>query len=186
MKVRASCHRLKIWDAAVNNKALHLVYKSLDLLQLCYSFLLEYVPTLRLKCFNVFEPRSICTNSIDKIVGLEMGADDYIIKPFREAIVRARVHTHLELKRYLRQHLYRHYRVLRMTTKARRVVRELFEAMLEEVELMPTEHQESARRLEMEDGRPGRARAVADYIAGMTDRFAILEYGRLFDPSERT
>ena len=93
---------------------------------------------------------------------------------------------HLELKRYLRQHLYRHYRVLRMTTKARRVVRELFEAMLEEVELMPTEHQESARRLEMEDGRPGRARAVADYIAGMTDRFAILEYGRLFDPSERT
>jgi dGTPase len=93
---------------------------------------------------------------------------------------------HLELKRYLRQHLYRHYRVLRMTTKARRVVRELFGAMFEDVELMPTEHQESARRLEMEEGRPGRARAVADYIAGMTDRFAILEYGRLFDPSERT
>jgi dGTPase len=40
--------------------------------------------------------------------------------------------------------------------------------------------------MEARDGRPGRARAVADYIAGMTDRFAILEYGRLFDPSERT
>jgi dGTPase len=51
---------------------------------------------------------------------------------------------------------------------------------------MPTEHQEAARRLEAEAGRPGRARAVADYIAGMTDRFAIREYGRLFDPSERT
>ena len=93
---------------------------------------------------------------------------------------------HLELKRYLRQHLYRHYRVLRMTTKARRVVRSLFEAMLEDVELMPTEHQEAARRMESGAGQAGRARAVADYIAGMTDRFAILEHGRLFDPSERT
>jgi dGTPase len=90
------------------------------------------------------------------------------------------------LKQFLRTHLYRHYRVLRMTTKAKRVVRELFGAMLEDVELMPTEHQEAARRMEARDGRPGRARAVADYIAGMTDRFAILEYGRLFDPSERT
>ena len=93
---------------------------------------------------------------------------------------------HLELKRYLRQHLYKHYRVLRMTTKAQRVVRELFEAMLGDIELMPTEHQQVAVRLEGEDGRPGRARAVADYIAGMTDRFAILEHRRLFEPSERT
>jgi dGTPase len=93
---------------------------------------------------------------------------------------------HLELKRYLRQHLYKHYRVLRMTTKARRVVRALFEAMLEDIELMPPEHQEAARRMEAADGRPGRARAVADYIAGMTDRYAIREYGRLFDPGERT
>jgi dGTPase len=93
---------------------------------------------------------------------------------------------HLELKHYLRQHLYKHYRVLRMTTKAKRVVRALFEAMLEDIDLMPTEHQEAARRMEAADGRPGRARAVADYIAGMTDRFAIREYGRLFDPAERT
>jgi len=93
---------------------------------------------------------------------------------------------HLELKRYLRQHLYRHYRVLRMTTKARRVVKGLFEAMIEDVDLMPTEHQGSAQRMEADSGRPGRARAVADYIAGMTDRFAILEHQRLFDPSERT
>jgi dGTPase len=93
---------------------------------------------------------------------------------------------HLELKHYLRQHLYKHYRVLRMTTKAKRVVRSLFDAMLEDIDLMPTEHQDAARRMEAADGRPGRARAVADYIAGMTDRFAIREYGRLFDPAERT
>jgi len=93
---------------------------------------------------------------------------------------------HLELKRWLRDALYRHYRVLRMTTKAKRVVRQLFDALLEDVELMPTEHQDAARRLEAEGGRAGRARAVADYIAGMTDRYAILEYQRLFDPAERT
>jgi dGTPase len=93
---------------------------------------------------------------------------------------------HLELKRYLRQHLYQHYKVLRMTNKARRVVRELFDSMFEDVDLMPGEHREAARRMESEDGRPGRARAVADYIAGMTDRFAILEHRRLFDPAERT
>jgi dGTPase len=93
---------------------------------------------------------------------------------------------HLELKRFLRDNLYRHYRVLRMTTKARRVVRELFEAMFGDVDLMPTEHQEAARRLEAADGQPGRARAVADYIAGMTDRFAILEHRRLYAPDERT
>jgi dGTPase len=93
---------------------------------------------------------------------------------------------HLELKQYLREHLYKHYRVLRMTTKARRVVRELFDAMLGDVDLMPTEHQDIARRLEAAEGRAGRARAVADYIAGMTDRFAILEHRRLFEPGERT
>ncbi|HEX9208808.1 MAG TPA: deoxyguanosinetriphosphate triphosphohydrolase [Steroidobacteraceae bacterium] len=93
---------------------------------------------------------------------------------------------HLELKRYLREHLYKHYRVLRMTTKAQRVVRELFDAMFGDVDLMPPEHQEVARRLEAVDGQAGRARAVADYIAGMTDRFAILEHRRLFEPSERT
>jgi dGTPase len=92
----------------------------------------------------------------------------------------------LELKKHLHRHLYRHYRVLRMTTKARRVVHSLFTVLLDDVELMPTEHQEAALRMEADDGRPGRARAVADYIAGMTDRYAILEHQRLFDPSERT
>ncbi|HSN70452.1 MAG TPA: deoxyguanosinetriphosphate triphosphohydrolase [Steroidobacteraceae bacterium] len=93
---------------------------------------------------------------------------------------------HLELKTFLRDHLYRHYRVLRMTTKARRVVRALFDALLDDPQLMPDEHEEAARRLRAEFGQPGQARAVADYIAGMTDRYAILEYERLFDPQART
>lgn len=92
---------------------------------------------------------------------------------------------HIELKQFLHENVYRHQRVLRMTIKARRVVQQLFAALLEEPRLLPSEHQESARRGEEREGLPGRARAVADYIAGMTDRFAILEHRRLFDPAER-
>ncbi|HSZ06919.1 MAG TPA: deoxyguanosinetriphosphate triphosphohydrolase [Steroidobacteraceae bacterium] len=89
------------------------------------------------------------------------------------------------LKSFLREELYKHYKVRRMTTKARRVVRDLFEAFFSDPKLMPDEH-EARTRLELLPGPAGRARAVADYIAGMTDRYAILEHGRLFDPRERT
>jgi dGTPase len=93
---------------------------------------------------------------------------------------------HGELMRFLRERLYRHYKVLRMTAKARRVLQELFEAFLADIQLMPPEHREAAARGETAQGAAGRARAVADYIAGMTDRYAILEHRRLFDPAERT
>lgn len=93
---------------------------------------------------------------------------------------------HLELKRHLRDHVYRHYRVLRMTSKANNVVTSLFNAFFARPELMPTEHSESARDMEVQAGEAGRARAVADYIAGMTDRYAIMEHERVFDPAERS
>lgn len=51
---------------------------------------------------------------------------------------------------------------------------------------MPTEHRDAALKAEGAQGAAGRARAVADYIAGMTDRYAILEHRRLFEPGERT
>jgi dGTPase len=93
---------------------------------------------------------------------------------------------HDELKRFLRERVYKHYKVLRMTTKARRVLKELFDAFFDDVHLMPTEHLDAALRGERDHGISGRARAVADYVAGMTDRYAILEHRRLFDPAERT
>jgi dGTPase len=93
---------------------------------------------------------------------------------------------HLELKRHLRDHVYRHYRVLRMTNKAGTVVRGLFDTFFRRPELLPSEHAESARDMEAQSGDAGRARAVADYIAGMTDRYAIVEYERLFDPAKRS
>ena len=93
---------------------------------------------------------------------------------------------HLELKRFLRERVYRHHRVLRMTSKARRVLESLFGAFMGDARLMPEEYYEAACRMEATDGPRGRARIVADYVAGMTDRYAILEHRRLFDPAERT
>ena len=93
---------------------------------------------------------------------------------------------HVELMMFLREHLYRHYKVLRMTSKARRVLKALFDSFFGDVSLMPPEHRDIAVTAEKERGPEGRARAVADYIAGMTDRFAILEHRRLYDATERT
>jgi dGTPase len=93
---------------------------------------------------------------------------------------------HLELKQFLREEVYRHQRVLRMTSKARRVVKELFSAFMDEIKLLPAEYRDNAQHAQQREGVSGRARIVADYIAGMTDRYAIVEYSRLFDPAERT
>lgn len=82
------------------------------------------------------------------------------------------------LKKFLYDNLYRHYRVLRMTGKARRIVRELFVAFLEAPRLLPPDN----RR----DGDIEQARAIADFIAGMTDRYAISEHKRIFDMSQLT
>ena len=90
---------------------------------------------------------------------------------------------HLALKRFLRDQLYRHPRVQTMTQRSQRVVRELFDAYFGDTQRLPTEHAERVRRMEGEHGARGRARAVADYIAGMTDRYALGEYQRLFGKS---
>ena len=93
---------------------------------------------------------------------------------------------HVELMEFLRDRVYKHYKVLRMNSKARRALKALFEALFEDISLMPPEHRDVALRSEATQGAAGRARAVADYIAGMTDRYALLEHRRLFDATERT
>lgn len=92
----------------------------------------------------------------------------------------------LELKRFLRKNLYQHYRVHRMTKKADRIIQDLFNGFMEDIHLLPPGQQKSVHQLEVENGDMGKARAVADYIAGMTDRYAIMEHKRIFDPSELT
>jgi len=92
---------------------------------------------------------------------------------------------HLELKRFLRSTLYRHHRVHRMSVKASRIVRELFNAFMEDPRLMPKTSFERVGHTEAQvrEARSTlRARAVSDYVASMTDRFAIAEHQRLFDP----
>jgi dGTPase len=82
------------------------------------------------------------------------------------------------LKRFLNQHLYRHYKVRRMEVKAERVLSELFCAYVDDPELLPP-----AFRTHIPTTSP--ERIVCDYLAGMTDRYSIREYQKLFDLTEK-
>ena len=90
----------------------------------------------------------------------------------------------LELKQFLRENLYRHYRVHRMTRKACDIVTALFDAFMNDTRILPPENREQCRIMQSELGDEGVARGVADYIAGMTDRYAIVEYERIFNPRQ--
>ena len=81
----------------------------------------------------------------------------------------------IELKRFLRKELYYHYRVQRMANKSKRIVTELFAVFTGDPQLLPTEHAQRHAAIG--------ERAIADYVAGMTDRYAIREYRRLFEIS---
>ena len=83
------------------------------------------------------------------------------------------------MRAFLFERMYRHYRVNRMTSKAKRVVRNLFDLFLAEPQTLPTFWRLQAQTVEGDL----RARVIADYIAGMTDRFAVDEHRRLFDLS---
>lgn len=83
-----------------------------------------------------------------------------------------------QLKDLLLERLYHHYRVIRMQVKAQRLIRRLFRAYLDEPRQLPAEIQSRVA-----EGTP--ERVVCDYVAGMTDRFAIQEYRKLFDPATR-
>lgn len=83
------------------------------------------------------------------------------------------------LREFLFARMYRHTRVNRMTSKARRVVRDLFSLLLAEPQLLPEDWRDGNEVA----GSTRTARRIADYIAGMTDRFALDEHARLFDPA---
>jgi len=100
-----------------------------------------------------------------------------------------------ELKSFLLTHLYRHYRVMRMSTKAHRIISDLFRAFMDDSRLLPPQFQQrrgygnAAGRLPSPSSQEHQseadcARAVSDYIAGMTDRYAIREHRRIFAVEE--
>lgn len=82
----------------------------------------------------------------------------------------------LQLQQFLRDNLYWHYQVLREMSKARRVISDLFHVFMDDTRLLPPQYQAMAREV--------KPRAVADYIAGMTDRYAMKEHRRLFSLAE--
>ena len=115
----------------------------------------------------------LCETSLRNIAALNPSTiDDIRQAPYLIGFSQTISDKNQALKQFLRKNLYHHYKVNRMSAKAERIITELFNAFMRNVELMPEEHQLAAK-----DNRP---RAVADYIAGMTDRFAIREHRRLF------
>jgi dGTPase len=96
---------------------------------------------------------------------------EYNVSGYSEAVQR----RHRELKDFLYQNLYRHHRVMRMQKKSERVIAELFNAYVKEPAMLPKDYQKSFDLIGLE-------RTVCDYIAGMTDRYAIEEHQKLFDP----
>ncbi len=147
------------------------------------------------------EPRRTIYQTVRRLISAQV---DDLIRTSREGLsveqpegvraVRARsapliifsddmAQAHRGLKHYLFHNLYRHYRVHRMTTKAKRVIVELFEILFSDPRLLPPQAHARTKAQEDARGERGRARAVADYIAGMTDRYAIAEHERLHDPT---
>ncbi|MBI5682128.1 MAG: deoxyguanosinetriphosphate triphosphohydrolase [Deltaproteobacteria bacterium] len=83
-----------------------------------------------------------------------------------------------ELKKFLKENLYEHHRVIRMADKANRIIKHLFKIYEEDPRLLPPHVYANINEV-------GKERLICDYIAGMTDRFALDEYKKLFDPYER-
>jgi dGTPase len=119
----------------------------------------------------------LCEQSQQAIAKVNPATIDDVRKaPYLVGFSQAIADKNLELKQFLLKHLYKHYKVNRMSAKASRIIEELFTAFMQSPHLMPDEHQLAARQ--------DQARAVADYIAGMTDRYAIREHKRLFSVEE--
>jgi len=85
-----------------------------------------------------------------------------------------------DLKNFLRKNLYFHHKVYRMTRKAHQVIEALFNAFMSDLRLLPPDHHQQAKNALLDHGERGQARVIADYVAGMTDRYATKEYSRLF------
>lgn len=119
----------------------------------------------------------LCTYSIDKIRAYApQSIEDVRKQPMMIGFSPKMAKHNLALKQFLRKNLYHHYQVNRMSAKAERIVKDLFHAFFHNTGLLPVEFQLAAKT--------DQARAVADYIAGMTDRFAIREHRKLFTVEE--
>ena len=109
------------------------------------------------------------------------------VRKHNEAIVRfsdKMAQESKELESFLYENLYKHYRVERMTQKAKRFIEELFNAYLTDPKQLPPRYQKFANEAG-QDPEMALRRSICNYIAGMTDRYAQEEYKKLFYPFER-
>jgi dGTPase len=125
------------------------------------------------------EVTDLVETTLANVARLKLGSPE-AVRAAKEPAVRfspAMDRLKKELQHFLGQNVYRHYRVLMMAEKARRFITELFRAYTETPAQLPPRFQEWSREV-------GVPRAVADYIAGMTDRYCQDEYRKLFHPFE--
>jgi dGTPase len=137
-----------------------------------YQTVRRILDTLVTELINSAE-RAIAAQNIDSVAAVRAAKPRIIdYTPETNAAV-------IELKARLMDRLYQHHRVRRMTAKAARVMRGLFEAYMEDPHQMPPHVVSRAT------GRTSMPRVIADYVAGMTDRFALDEHAKLYDPNTR-
>jgi len=139
-------------------------YPNIDARRLVHETIRRMISTL------VVDLTRQSTKNITKLA--PRSVDDVRAAPLLIAFSAAIERQQQELKQFLRLNLYQHHRVARMTNKARRIVADLFHAFMNEPRLLPPQYRDREQR--------EAARTVSDYIAGMTDRYAIREHRRLF------
>jgi dGTPase len=146
----------------------HRLYPKLDDRRLIYEIIRRMIDAV---------VTDLIENTSRNIAAADPGSIDDVRKADSAMVVLSNdiYEQHVSLKRFLNKHLYSHERKLDMTRRAQAIVRELFETYSSDIQSMPTEF---SNRAEQQD-ESGQARVVADYIAGMTDRYAIAEHERI-------
>ena len=168
-------------------EAVRLAYPALNQRRLIHETIRRMINTLATDLIRETE-KNIQQHAVHSV-------DDVRAAPPLAAFSSEIAEQNRELKDFLHTHLYRHYCVMRMSAKARRIIRDLFQIFMEESRLLPPQFQvreggsetaghPPASPLQGQQAQTDCARAVADYIAGMTDRYAIKEHRRLFAVEE--
>jgi dGTPase len=149
-------------------ETVHARYPALEDRRLIYEIIRRMIDTV---------VTDLIENSRQKLLAAgPLSIDDVRKAPHELVVLSDDVYEqHVSLKRFLNKHLYSHEKKLAMTRQAKTIVRELFAAYSGDIQCMPEEFSSRARPLDV----AARARVVADYIAGMTDRYAIAEHERI-------
>jgi dGTPase len=137
-----------------------------------------------LRCMVNDQVNNVIETSLAQLEALQLKSIDEV-RLSEEALITFSAYMYnlqAELKQFLHNHLYRHHRVYRLNFKVKHIIKRLFESFMNDPRLLPLEAQIELARLQAQLGvEPGRARAVADYLAAMTDKAAIAEYESLFN-----